>query len=71
MIYPYYECTYSCPVCGGVYTMSNPALRCLVLHPPGSCCHIYERKLNDTQLPTTENTSNGVKEAVKESIIRP
>ena len=63
-----WDYAYRCPFCKGVYIKSHPALRYLVFHSPGECCHIYDKKLNEAQLSTTENASNGEKEA---ATIRP
>ena len=35
------ESQYRCPSCGGYYYRGSTV--CLVLHPPGTCCHEYEQ----------------------------
>jgi len=48
---------YRCPICNGLYS-SQPGpwkLGCLVIHPPGSCCHYKEKKLKKKQVERIEN----------------
>ena len=48
---------YRCPICNGLYS-GQPGpwkISCLVMHPPGSCCHYEERELKRGQIRKIEN----------------
>lgn len=52
---PYYKQTerYFCPNHQRWYFRNRSGLRCLVNHPPGSCCHEYE---SEAPAPTLKET---------------
>src|SRR5205809_7870097 len=39
------ESAYFCPNCQAWYTRAT--MHCLVIHPPGTCCHEYEHQMED------------------------
>lgn len=49
--FPYPEETaYRCKGCGGWFIPGNRS--CLVAHPPGTCCHKYEKPVQSQVAPT-------------------
>lgn len=40
---------YFCPNCKAWYRHSN--MSCCVVHPPGSCCHEYEQRVEAPAIP--------------------
>lgn len=41
---------YECVVCGKSFVLSVVRMRCLVIHPAGTCCHEYETEVVRTRL---------------------
>jgi len=61
---PYYpkdeERSYHCPNCKQWYIPTG--LNCLVNHPPGTCCHLYDTITTDPTPPYIKDMAQKMKE---------
>jgi rubredoxin len=38
---------YTCSICGKIFEKEEPKrIQCLVMHPPGTCCHLHEKEIH-------------------------
>lgn len=45
-----------CPICGEYYSVqTDTTIQCSAYHPPGSCCHCFDRKLTKEEVEQAMN----------------